>query len=154
VDYWKASDEIGKTVQDLIGQNHPDLALIADEIVVVFREKAGKSGGQVILGRSSRASALANALANQSYKFIIEVAADMWEHELGSKQREALLDHLLCSCRCEEDPKSGDMKCSIAAPDIMAYRENVERYGMWFPQEEDAPPEEQPLDELLGTATE
>jgi hypothetical protein len=135
MDYWKASTEIQDKVMALIGQNHPDLALIAEEVVVVFREKAGKSGGQVVMGTPKKVPALANALAGEDYKFILELGADVWENDLTSRQREALLDHLLTACRCEEDPKSGNLKTTVARPDIMAYRENLERYGMWFPRE-------------------
>ena len=149
-DFWKANKEIQQQMLDLIGQNHPDLALVSDEIIVVFRDKAGKSGGQVVLGNSKKVAPLANALGNTDYKFVLELAADQWEQELTSKQRKALLDHLLTACRCEEDPKSGDLKCTIAKPDIMAFRENIERYGMWFPKEDDEPPPA-PIEQIFET---
>lgn len=155
MDYWKANDEVHQTVLDLIGKNHPDLALVSSEIVVVFREKAGKSGGAVILGTPKKATALANALASEDYKFILEIGADTWQDDLTSQKREALLDHLLTACRCEEDEKSGALKCSVAKPDIIAFRENIERYGMWFPREEDkdAGPDqaEDAIQEMFGT---
>lgn len=147
-DLWKANDDIHKKMLELIGQNHPDLALVSDEIVVVFKEKAGKSGGQVVLGNSKKVAALANAIGDTDFKFVLELAADQWEHELTSRQREALLDHLLTACRCEEDPKSGDLKCTVAKPDIQAFRENVERYGMWFPKEEEEGPS--PVEQMFG----
>lgn len=141
-EFWKSNDEIHQMVRDLVAKNHPDLILLigakreTDEIVVVFKEKAGKSGGQVVLGNSKKVAPLANALGNTNYKFVLEVASDQWENELDSKQREALIDHLLCACRVEEDPKSGEMKCSVVKPDVSAFRDNIERYGMWFPKEE------------------
>jgi hypothetical protein len=154
VDIWKANDEVHAKIKELIGQNHPDLALISDEIVIVFRGKAGKSGGQVILGNSKKVAALANAIGNTDFKFVIEIAADLWEQELSSKQQEALLDHLLTACRCEEDPKNGEFKCSVAKPDIMAFRENVERYGMWFPVESNEDDGPSPVEEMFGVDTE
>ena len=147
VEYWKANKEIQEKVQHLIGQHHPDLAIICAEVVAVFREKAGKTGGQVVLGNSKRVAALANALGGTEFKFVLELAADQWEQELTSKQQEALLDHLLTACRCEEDPKSGDFKLSVAKPDIMAFTENVDRYGMWFPREADEEPT--PVEQLF-----
>ena len=141
MEYWKANKDIHDKVMALVGANHPDLALVVEEIVVVFREKAAKSGGQIVLGTPKRAPALANALAGEDYKFILEIGADQWEHELTSRQREALLDHLLTACRCEEDPKSGEMKLSVARPDFMAFRENIARYGMWHPIDEETTPE-------------
>jgi len=154
VDIWKANDEVHTKIKELIGQNHPDLALISDEIIIVFRAKAGKSGGQVILGNSKKVAALANAIGNTDFKFVIEIAADLWENELSSRQQEALLDHLLTACRCEEDPKSGEFKCSVAKPDITAFRENVERYGMWFPVESKEDEGPSPVEEMFGVDTE
>lgn len=134
-DYWKANKDIYDTVAILVAANHPDLVGVLDEIAVVFREKAGKSGGAVVLGTSKRVSPMTNALAGESFKFVLDIAADQWEQGLTVKQREALLDHLLCACRVDFDPKTGDPKCYIAKPDVSAFRENVERYGMWFPKD-------------------
>lgn len=135
-DFWKAGEDVHAIVRKLVANNHPDLILAVDEIVVVFRDKAGKSGGKVTLGSSRKVTPVANAIGNTTYKFMLEVGADVWENELDSVRQEALLDHLLCSCRCEEDEKTAELKCSIAKPDISAFRDNVERYGMWFPKDE------------------
>lgn len=145
MDYWKANKDIHGKVMELIGQNHPDLSLIAEEIVVIFREKASKAGGQVVYGKASKVPEKMKAVADEDYKFMLELGADAWENDLTSRQQEALLDHLLCSCRCEEDPKSGKIKLSIAPPDLVAFRENYERYGLWFPREHDE--DEGPVDE-------
>jgi hypothetical protein len=136
-DYWQASDDVYKLMKELVAHNHPDLALAVDEIAVVFKEKAGKSGGRAVLGKASKVAPLANALTAKPYKFVLELGADVWEHGLTSKQREALLDHLLCSCHGDEDRKSGEVKWSVVKPDLSAYRDNIERYGMWFPSDEE-----------------
>ena len=149
MEYWKANKDIHAQVMDLVGRNHPDLALVTSEIAVVFREKAGKSGGRAILGSAKKATSLANALSDSSYAFILEVGADVWENELTSTQREALLDHLLTACRAEDDPRSGRTKFSVVKPDIMAFRENIERYGMWFPKEDDED-DANPVKEMFG----
>lgn len=134
MEMWKASKEVQDKVQALIGQHHPDLALVSSGIVVVFREKAANSGGQTVLGRPMRSNNRLNALADADYEFILEIGADVWEG-MNSLKREALLDHLLCGCRCEEadSDEEENLKCSIARPDIQAYSDNVSRYGMWFP---------------------
>jgi len=137
-DYWHAADDIYDTMKELVAHNHPDLALAVDEIAIVFKEKAGKSGGRAVLGKASKVAPLANALSAKPYKFVLEIGADQWEHGLTSKQREALLDHLLCSCHGDEDPKSGEMKWSVVKPDLSAFRDNIERYGMWFPSDEES----------------
>lgn len=152
VEYFVAKSEIQEAVWTLVGKQHPDLAnLNKGELVVVFRDKASKTGGQVVLGSSRKAPPLMNALAEGDYKFILEVAQDQWL-ELTTSQQEALLDHLLCSCSVEEDPKSGRFKFQIRKPDVMAFRENVERYGMWFPKEEveDPETEDNPVADMFG----
>lgn len=136
-DYWKASEDIYDMMKELVAHNHPDLALAVDEIAIVFKEKAGKSGGRAVLGAARKVAPLANALADKPYKFVLELGADVWEHGLTSKQREALLDHLLCSCHGDEDEKSGNMKWSVVKPDLSAFRANIERYGMWFPSDDE-----------------
>ena len=148
VEYTLAEDAIQKKTWDIMGQRHPGIAgcLNQGELVVVFREKASKSGGQVVLGTSRKAAPLINALSGENYVFILEIAKDQWMELTGTialkdgrttTQQEALLDHLLCSCHAEEDPKSGDWKFSVVNPDVSAYRRNVEEYGMWFPTSEE-----------------
>lgn len=153
VEYFKASDEIQAKAWELIGKQHPDIAgtLNKGELVVVFREKASKAGGQVVLGSSKKAAPLVNALSGESFVFIIELAQDQWV-ELDSKQQEACLDHFLCACRADYDDKKASTKFYVATPDVMAFRENVERYGMWFPKDEDDEGEESdPVKEMFGT---
>jgi len=151
-DFWKAGEDVHEIIKRLVANNHPDLVLVVDEIVVVFRDKAGKSGGKVTLGTSRKVAPIANAIGNTSYKFMLEIGADVWENELDNVKREALLDHLLCSCRCEEDPKTAEPKCSIAKPDIAAFRDNIERYGMWFPKDEgDGGDKSSPVEEIFGS---
>lgn len=134
---WKAAEEIKQLVDKLIANRHPELALISDEILVVFKEKAAKSGGQVVYGKAFKCSDYMNVVGGTNYSFIIELGADAWSQKLDSKQQEALLDSILCSMVVEEDEKSGDIKLWTVKPDIQAFRKNVEEYGMWFPKEDD-----------------
>ena len=157
VEYFKADPNIQEQAWDLIAKRHPGIGgcLNKGELVVVFRDKASKSGGQVVLGASKKAQPLVNALSGENYIFILEVAQDQWQ-ELSSSQREALLDHLLCGCSAEEDPKTGDWKFSVVKPDVTAYRRNVEEYGMWFPvseedQQSSAP---DPVGDMFSTESE
>jgi hypothetical protein len=148
-DFWMAQEDVYDTMRMLISQHHPDLVLCVDEIAIVFREKAGKSGGQAILGTSRKVTPLVNALADKTYRFVLELAAAEWSNDLTGKQRDALLDHLLCMCRCEEDPKSGEAKFTVVKPDFSAFRENLERYGMWFPKKEADSPS--PVEEMFSS---
>jgi hypothetical protein len=134
---WKANEEVHDLMRELVGKYHPDLALVVDEIIVVFTEKGNKA---VVQGSASRVSPWMNLFGGTSYKFMIVLPADKWENEMTSKEREILLNHHLFSCRAEEDPNSGDIKCSMAKPDVIAFAENVEIYGqaaMFSPKQEE-----------------
>lgn len=161
-EYFVAAKEVQDLAWALIASNHADLAgtLDAGDLVVVFKAKAesAKPGGQVTLVTARKAPPLTNALAGEHYKFILELPQGEWE-EMSATQREANLDHLLCACRASSNQKTGDVKFSIAKPDVSAYRENVERYGMWFPKDEDDPKDgsdkddEDDIGKLLGVGS-
>ena len=72
VDIWIASKDVSDVVTTLIANYHPDLALVSDEIAVLFREKASKSGGRVVLGKTKKAPNLLSILGGKEYRFIIE----------------------------------------------------------------------------------
>lgn len=146
---YKADSDIVDMVKDLVGKYHPDLALVVDEIAVVMREKAGQRGGKAILGKSSKASPLFGVLGDTDYKFILEIGGDAWL-ELTTRQQNALLDHLLCSCRAEEDDK-GTLKYSIAPPDVNFYWDELDRWGDWRPRPEgEGPDGPSPVEEIFG----
>jgi len=129
-DTWEAGKDVWEVVQDLISKYHPNLALVDKEIAIIFKEKASKAGGQVVLGKSSKAPGVMKVLGKAEYKFIIEIAGDQWQ-TLADNQRRALLDHLLCACKVEEDEKDGSIKCSIAAPEVSFFWKELERNGDW-----------------------
>jgi hypothetical protein len=149
IEYTKAEPAIQRQAWDLIGKQHPGIggALNKGELVVVFREKAAKSGGQVILGTSRKASPLMNVIAGENIVFIIELPKDEWV-DLTLKQREALLDHHLCSCQAEEG-KNGNWKFSVIKPPIQAHPDNIKRYGMWWPRDDDEDGDD-PVGDMFG----
>lgn len=136
-DTWEAGKEVWDLVQYHISNHHPNLALVDKEIAVIFHGKASKSGGQVVLGKSRKASALFKVLGKADYKFILEIAGDEWA-KLSNGQQSALIDHLLCACKVEEDEKTGDIKCSIATPEVSFFWDELKRHGDWRtrPQQE------------------
>jgi hypothetical protein len=123
VDIWKADKKVMKMVSDLIAQHHPHLLLIEDEIGVIFREKASEVAGVIILGKTKKAPSLLSVLTDKkfTYRFIIELGADEWNNNLDDRQRMALLDH----------------QCTIRPPDFIGYTEEVQRWGMWRPIDDD-----------------
>jgi len=152
-DLWKAGDEVYKTMQTLIANNMnlAPLALVDDEILVVFKEKASKSGEHVIAGKTSKANALLGVVDEKNWKFVITLAGDAWQ-AMGNAEREALLFHHLCACGVEENPETGNMKCFVKLTDVSFFREEVEKYGFW--RTSGTIPEPNLIDELFGDKTE
>ncbi len=127
---WKAGSEIQSTVNKLIGNSHPHLADICNEIVVIFKEKCSRKGGVPILGKTSKAPSILSVLGDHTYEFVIELGADCWNN-LNGVQRECLLDHQLCFIGGEEDDKSGEMKYFLTTPDVFYFSEEIDRNGNW-----------------------
>jgi len=137
-DIWKAGPETTKIMVDLINQYHPDLAIIQEEIILLFKDKASVSNGVTILGKTKKAPPILPVLTDKKYdyRFIIEIGADQW-NGLSDSQRVALIDHHLCSILVEEDAQSGEIKCSIKPPDFTGYKDEVARHGMWRPLDDE-----------------
>ena len=150
-DLWKAGDEVYKTMQTLIANNLnlSVLASVDDEILIVFKEKASKSGEHVIAGKTSKATPLLGVVDEKDWKFVITLAGDEWL-AMGDSEKEALLFHHLCACGVEKNPDNGNQKCFVKLPDVSFYREEVEKYGFW--RTSGVTPEPNLIDELFGTS--
>lgn len=139
-DSWKADQDTILLMQNCIAKWHPSLALVDKQIAVVMRAKAAKSGGFPVLGTARKAPPILSVLTDGDYEFVFEIAADEWQ-TLSNDQREALMDHLLCSCKVEEEEGTGEVKCSITKPDVFFFYDELKRHGDWRPrrQEEEGP---------------
>jgi hypothetical protein len=148
-DVWEAGKDVMDIVHNHIAKYHPNLAMVDGDIAVLFRTKASKKGGQVILGSSKKAPAILDVLGKDTYKFILEIASDEWTL-LSNTQQGALIDHLLCACRVDEDPKSGEAKFSIAPPDVQFYWGELERNGDWRPRPQQEAGASMDIEEMIG----
>lgn len=144
---WKAGDDVMTIVKDLIANYHPHLALVDDEIAVVFKEKSTTVGSVEIIGKTGKAPAILSVLGDTKWKFLIILAADAWQ-SLADKQRVALLDHHLCGCRVDENAQTGALKCYVAPPDVSFFKGEIERHGIW--RTTGAPPSPNLIQELFG----
>lgn len=138
MDYWKAGDEVMGIVKKLIANYHPHLALIEQDIAVVFKDKATTKCDVTIPGNTKKAPALMQVLTDKKYdyKFIIEIGADVW-NQFSNTERVAFLDHHLCAMKVEED-QEGALKCSIRPPDHVMYNPELERHGVWRPMDDES----------------
>lgn len=151
-DSWEAGKDVMDIIHHYIKNYHPSLAGVDDEIAVIFRGKASKRGGQAILGTSKKAPSILDVLGKGKYKFVLEIAADEWQ-VLSNSQQGALIDHLLCACKVEEDPESGDIKYSIAPPDVQFYWGELERNGDWRPRPQQEDGASMDVEEMLRGAS-
>lgn len=133
--------EVADLVNQLIGEidEHHDLALV--RIECVWRDKAAKSKGRVTLATARKISGLPAFLSNWACGlpliemndpfFVIEVAADTWEH-LNDKQRKALVDHELMHCKVALD-ENDQLVVGMRGHDVEEFAAIVDRHGLWKP---------------------
>lgn len=145
---YKAEQDVYDLMKDAVANYHPDLALVVDEIAIVFKEKASKLGGKPVYGKASKANELFGVLTDNPIKFILEIAQDTWL-DLSVRNRKALMDRLLSACRVEEDAETGAIKCSIAPYDVSYFFDELDRWGDWIPRPEDDGPQS-PLERIFG----
>lgn len=134
-EFWMGNEEVHNLMKELITLYHPDLVPIVDEISIVFREVAQNKGGTPVFGTAQKASPVMSVLAKRSLRFVLYIASDCWS-SLNGDQRKALIDSLLLRCSCEFDQKKQEYKCTLRSPDIIAFREEIDRHGMWWPNED------------------
>lgn len=119
----------------LIGEHHEHL--LGVRIEYVFRNKATKKGGRVVLGKARKLSGLNAWLATDADErfvvpdsfFVIELAEDEWAL-LSDAQRVALVDHELSHCLAEVDD-DGDFTLGTRGHDLEEFTDIVRRHGLW-----------------------
>lgn len=131
-DIFMATDGVYSLMRSVIAKWHPHLASVDKEIVIIMREKATASAS---LGSSKKGSAVMDLVVKQAtgsgVKFVLEVPADTWQM-LSDNDREALMDHLLCYCGVEYSEKDGEEKCFIKKPELVMFKAEVRRHGVWM----------------------
>lgn len=119
-----------QTVEDvadrIVPTFHPELA--SARIKYVGVDKASKSNGRIVYGKSGRISGM-NALFAEA-DFYVLVALDEW-NTMDDRKRTALVDHLLEACTGEEDEQSGAMKWKMRKPDVHEFTSILNRHGAW-----------------------
>lgn len=142
---WREAPEVKEIADRLIPEHHQEIELWMDEIRYVFRDKAQKSKGRVVLGKAHKVGGMAcylihsatgdiNEFGDQAEDmFVVEIAEDAWE-TLTARQKEALVDHELCHFSIEIDEETeGEVIRKIVGHDVEEFRAVVERWGAWKP---------------------
>lgn len=123
---YENAEAVENIANRLIPLIHPSLATA--KFRYIFREKAKKKSGKVVLGTVKKMSDLMYFLIDANY--IMEIALDAW-NELDAQKRTALVDHLLERCIGEEDEQTAEMKWSTREPDVHEFSSILSRHGAW-----------------------
>jgi Putative phage metallopeptidase len=133
----READEVRDIAREVIAAV-PDHAALADvRIEYVFRDKAPRSKGRIVLGRARKITGLnayladkrIRALSTPSPFFVVEISEDTWQG-LSPAQRRALVDHELCHCRVEVDD-DGEVVLSTRGHDFEEFASIIRRHGLW-----------------------
>jgi len=134
--------ELATRADKLIRKHHTHLKGIP--ILYVWRDKATRAGGRLVLGKASRltgrnAYLVGAAIAGQGElydyehdddqdhtRFVIEIAADVWLLLTDDNERDALLDHELSHCRLDDEGR-----LVLRDHDVSEFAHIVKRYGLW-----------------------
>ncbi len=136
---YRPASAAAEIAADLIPRHHDDL--IGVRIEYVFRSKAAKSKGRVVLGRARKVGGLNAFLAAEDEPdevavdpdafFVLEFAEDEWA-SLSHRQRVALVDHELSHCVVEYGD-DGERKLGLVGHDLEEFEAIVYRHGLWKP---------------------
>lgn len=137
---YSAAPQVERIAEKLIAAHHKHLATVP--IRYVWRDKATRSKGNVVLGKARKVSGLGAHLVHlvradeppdEVDFFVIEIAADMWA-TLSDAQQVALVDHELCHLGVDipEDPDK-DRALVVRGHDLEEFAAVVERHGLWRP---------------------
>jgi hypothetical protein len=131
MDIFKADNDVVEMANEVIKQYRPEL-LTAD-IVYIFKEKAKKRGGKIVIATASKVSDKQNIIHSHegkpSYEFMIEIGADAWL-SLSPDQKRAVLHHELRHCGYKE--KDEEMIPIIIPHDLEEFSDVVEAHGFYL----------------------
>lgn len=125
--------EVEEVAKDVIAtvDEHADLADAT--ILYVFRDKATRAKGRMVLGRARQISGLGKFIVTQAPDsiplFVLEIAKDTWA-DLTDEQRRALVDHELCHLAVETED-DGTLVGRTRGHDLEEFLGVVERHGLW-----------------------
>jgi hypothetical protein len=141
---WREAPEVKEIADRLIPEHHQEIELWMDEIRYVFRDKAAKSKGRVVLGKAHKLGGMAcylihsapgdlNEFGDQAGDmFVVEIAEDAWE-TLTMRQKEALVDHELAHLSISINEEDGSIQRNIRGHSVEEFTEIIQRHGAWKP---------------------
>jgi len=131
-DIWKADSDTVDLANRVIKQYRPELS--GTEICYIFKEKASKRGGKIIVATARRVSDKDNIIHSHEgkpeYEFLITIGANAWT-SLTPDQKVAVMHHELRHCGYKET-KDGDLKPVIIPHDLEEFIDVVETHGFYF----------------------
>lgn len=140
-DYWKAGEEVHKmaeTVLKSMWENDVSLGLLdPDDVVIIMRDGEMPPKWGLVPGKIKKVGKDLPILTDKkyNYKYLFEICGGTWNN-MTDEQRRGLLCHLFCHVDVSENENSGEVNYKLKKPPIVAFPEELERHGMWWPSEE------------------
>lgn len=123
--FYGAREDMIDITKEIIDAYHPHLEEAS--IGLYCRDEAQVSKGRVIFGKTRKVTDEQRVFMQIEYDFLICIGEDWWLR-LDSKQRRALIDHLLCYCYIDEEQNA-----SLNHPDVVEFNNILRRHGLWWP---------------------
>lgn len=125
---YEEAPEVRDIASELIDKYHSHLASV--RMCYIFRPKAWKSKGEMVLGKASKLGGKTKALSGygkdyDGFTFVIEVAKQEF-HQMDRDMKEALIDHELIHCILDENDN-----WKIVGHDFDGFNSVVKRHGFW-----------------------
>jgi hypothetical protein len=122
IEWTEVNNSVLDMAQEIIREYHPNL--VDAKIGFVFRSEASASKGRTVFATAMKADKKIQPFLIEQLDFLIWIARDQWE-AMGTRQREALLDHELCHCQYN------GIDYSIRGHDFEEFGEIIKRRGLW-----------------------
>lgn len=134
---YRPASEAKELAIELVAEVDCHRHLIDYRVEFIFLTESVKSKGTELWGRPRVVSGLNAWLATPDQPdsarkptsfFVIEISESVW-NVINDRQRKALVDHYLSSCRTNEGEDSTGLR--IAYPDVVEFSGVIERHGLY-----------------------
>ena len=139
-EFWKAGEDVHKMASAvLMGmmEDRTELGLLdPDEIVIIMRDGDMPPKWGLVPGKIKKVGKDLPILTdkNYNYKYMFEICGGTW-NSMTEESRRGLLYHLFCHVDISENENSGEVNYKLRKPPIVAFPEELEKYGMWWPSD-------------------
>jgi hypothetical protein len=141
VEHFKAETTIHEKAKQVLLEMMKDnlsLGLVdPNDIIILMREGDMPPKWGLIPGQIKKVTKDLPLLTDKkyNYKYVLVIVAKTWNN-MTDEQRNGLLYHLFCHIDVQENENTGDVSYRLKKPPIVAFPEELEKHGYWWPHED------------------